>query len=319
MSYIEWIRSKVGHQKIFLVFATVIVLDENGRILVQQRSDFDFAGLPGGVMELNEDIQTTARREVLEETGYRLGELSLVGVYTDPRYDVTYPNGDEVQQFTVCFSSIIASGNGQPDGTEILSHQFVSLQDIFTRSWPTWYLDMLNDFQKSDLPAFQQNNSRSHCVDQISSIRPLIGTQKLIAVGGSAIIRNSEGAVLMIQRADNGAWIFPAGYSDLGENVAQTTVREVKEETNLDVIPKRIIGIFTDPLFHHTYPNGDIVQNVGVLFECKMTSFDIQLQESELRDYQWVLPSDLIDKIVPKYKTYGLKIIEKLNEGYFVF
>ena len=57
MSYVKWIRQHVGSQKIFLVYATVILFDENGRFLLQHRTDFDVCGLPGGVLELNEDIQ----------------------------------------------------------------------------------------------------------------------------------------------------------------------------------------------------------------------------------------------------------------------
>ena len=60
MSYIAWLRGKVGSRKIFLVFGTVVLRDENGRILLQRRSDFDFWGLPGGVMELGEDIEACA-------------------------------------------------------------------------------------------------------------------------------------------------------------------------------------------------------------------------------------------------------------------
>ena len=85
MAYIEWIRSRVGHQKIFLAFAAIVLRDDRGRVLLQRRTDFDFWGLPGGVLELGEDIQTCARRELLEETGLTAANLSLVGVYSEPR------------------------------------------------------------------------------------------------------------------------------------------------------------------------------------------------------------------------------------------
>ena len=48
MAYIEWLREKVGRRKVFLVFGTVVLRDENGRILLQRRTDFSFWGLPGG-------------------------------------------------------------------------------------------------------------------------------------------------------------------------------------------------------------------------------------------------------------------------------
>ncbi|MGW8250807.1 MAG: NUDIX domain-containing protein, partial [Anaerolineales bacterium] len=103
MSYIEWLRARIGQRKVILTFATVILRDAGGRLLLQHRGDFDAWGLPGGVLELGEDIRTCAHRELLEETGLTTGELELVGVYSEPEYDSLYPNGDKVQQYSVCF------------------------------------------------------------------------------------------------------------------------------------------------------------------------------------------------------------------------
>ena len=47
-------------------------------------------------MELGETVQDTARREVFEETGLRLGKLELFGMYSGPDYYKTFPNGDQV-------------------------------------------------------------------------------------------------------------------------------------------------------------------------------------------------------------------------------
>ena len=69
MDYIQWIRSCVGHRKIMLTFASVVLRDQHGRILLQRRSDFEFWGLPGGTLEFDETIIDCAHRELLEETG----------------------------------------------------------------------------------------------------------------------------------------------------------------------------------------------------------------------------------------------------------
>ena len=130
MSYIQWIRGRVGRSKIYLVFATVVLRDHHGHILLQRRSDFDFWGLPGGALEIDEDIETCARRELAEETGLAAGELRLVGVYTEPRYDVTYPNGDQVQQFTICFEGRVSGGRMQPDGRETTYQQFFAPAEL---------------------------------------------------------------------------------------------------------------------------------------------------------------------------------------------
>ena len=66
MSYLDWIRSQVGQRKIFLAFTSVVLRDEQGRLLLQRRTDFDVWGLPGGMLEPGEDILTCARRELLD-------------------------------------------------------------------------------------------------------------------------------------------------------------------------------------------------------------------------------------------------------------
>ena len=82
MDYISYIRSKVGHDKVILNFAGGILADENGRVILQLRSDKKTWAIPGGAMELGETSLQAAVREFYEETGI-------------------YPNGDKVQ--TVVF------------------------------------------------------------------------------------------------------------------------------------------------------------------------------------------------------------------------
>ncbi len=57
--YIEWIRSLVGHRKILLAFASVVVRDHRGRVLLQRRTDFEVWGLPSGVTERTADFVPT--------------------------------------------------------------------------------------------------------------------------------------------------------------------------------------------------------------------------------------------------------------------
>lgn len=302
-----------------LVFATVIVEDAYRRILLQQRSDFAFWGLPGGIMELGEDIQTTARRELSEETGLSVGPLRLVGVYSDPIYDVIYPNGDAVQQFTVCFSGRMQGGVMRPDGVETTVQAFVAPQEALCRDLPPWYQKMVLDYITGGDPTFCPPFTGQETTDPVGMLRPLVGNQRLILAGATALVRNENGDILLVKRADVGAWVMPAGYADIGENVAHAALREVKEETGLDVTPHRLIGVYSDPYFYATYPNGDRVQNVGVLFDCCWQGGLVELNRTENVASCWVPAHALPERISPRFRLFATKIMSCLDEGCFVF
>jgi 8-oxo-dGTP pyrophosphatase MutT (NUDIX family) len=103
MDYIEQLRSKVGHQPIILVGATMLIIDEQNRLLMQLRSDNGMWGTPGGYMDLGETIEDTARRETLEETGIKIGNMSLFSIYSGPKLCYEYPNGDQVQMVSIVY------------------------------------------------------------------------------------------------------------------------------------------------------------------------------------------------------------------------
>ncbi len=96
MGYIEDLRKLIGHKCIILNGSCVIVKNKDGFILMQQRKyPYGKWGLPGGLMELGESTEDTARREVFEETGLTVGKLKLIGVYSGEEYLCYAENGDE--------------------------------------------------------------------------------------------------------------------------------------------------------------------------------------------------------------------------------
>lgn len=319
MSYIAWLRGKVGPRKIFLVFGTVVLRDEYGRILLQRRTDFDFWGLPGGVMELGEAIEACTRRELLEETGLIAGPLTLVGVYTHPRYDVTYPNGDQVQQFTICLTGQVAGGTGQPDGTETTAQAFFAPEAIAHMNLPLWYADMVRDTLRHGVPVFCPPYTAAQTADQIGVVRPFIGQAPLIAVGAMVAVVGADGRLLTIQRQDNKVWAFPAGFSDLGETVAQTAVRETFEETGLHIALDRLLGVYSGPDFQHTYANGDQVQNVGAVFRARVVGGQPKPALGEVAALRWQTPAEFLGAMPSStWRDYFALLCQHLDAGSFV-
>ncbi len=319
MEYIPWIRSKVGNRKIFMVAGTVVAQDKNGRILLQRRSDFDFWGLPGGALERDEDIEQCARRELFEESGLHVGKLRLIGVYSHPKYDVLYPNGDQVQQFNVCFTGVVEGGEMQVDGTETIEQQFFHPDELPWDHIPIWYADVLRDLLQTDVPQYLPPYSNSNTHDQIKSIRPFIGNELYIGVGAMAVVTNNEQQILMIRRRDTGGWIFPAGFTDLGENAANTAVRETYEETGYHIQLDRLIGVYSHPAYHHTYENGDQVKNVGAVFQAHVIGGEQNPQLSEVSELAWMSKQQVYARLEDsRYGAFVAKIVAQLEDGYFV-
>ena len=97
--------------------ANVVVVDEQGRVLLIRRSDNDNWALPGGAMDLGESLPAAAVRETLEETGVRVEITGLVGIYTDPRHVILYTSDGEVrQEFSVVFTARPLGGTPTPSG-----------------------------------------------------------------------------------------------------------------------------------------------------------------------------------------------------------
>lgn len=67
---------------------SIIPILPDGRIVLIRRRDTGRWGLPGGMVDWGEDIPTTVKRELSEETGLELQDIKrLVGVYSDPERD----------------------------------------------------------------------------------------------------------------------------------------------------------------------------------------------------------------------------------------
>jgi 8-oxo-dGTP pyrophosphatase MutT (NUDIX family) len=70
-------------------------------------------------------------------------------------------------------------------------------------------------------------------------------------------------------------------------------IREVREETGLDVEPVRVIGVYSEDMLY-TYPNGDIVHGVGVAFECRITGGTLKADHEEIQEAIFVPVSRLL-------------------------
>ena len=60
----------------------------------------------------------------------------------------------------------------------------------------------------------------------------------------AAVVGNDAGEILLTQRADSGIWLYPVGWADVGYSPAEVAVKEVHEETGIEVEPVSLIAVF---------------------------------------------------------------------------
>jgi len=288
-NYIQWLRDRIGHRKTLLVYTTALIRDDAGRVLFQRRSDFREAwwGLPGGVLEIGESFTDCVKREAYEETGYHVEPIQLIGLYCSPEWDVRYPNGDEVQQYTVALECRIVGGRSRPDGHETISHHFFALDDLPDHI-PPWYAAMVRDLKcRTNGAYFDQPVVSDPNNSYMAKLRELVGADRLIIAGAGAIIRDDRGRVLLGLRGDNHLWGLPAGQMELGESPAGTVIRETYEEVGLHVRPTQLVGVFTGPDAFHTYTDGNQVQIARTIFRADMIGGELNPDNYETLDAQW--------------------------------
>ena len=126
MDYIKSIRGKLGPQKILLNCAGAVI-ERDGKILLQRRSDNGGWGLPGGLLELEETYAQAALREVREETGLDCRLTAFLGLYHN--YDMMWSNGDRAHTLGAIYTAEIVGGALRTD-EESLELRFFSREEM---------------------------------------------------------------------------------------------------------------------------------------------------------------------------------------------
>ena len=132
----------------------------------------------------------------------------------------------------------------------------------------------------------------------------------LLQDGAAAIIVNENGQILLQSRADRDRWWLPGGCQELGERFQDTVIREIKEETNLDVKEEdlELIDIVSGASRRNDYPNGDVVINNTALYCIRKYSGELKW-DSESKEMRFFdldnLPENQNDPdLIETYKNF---------------
>ena len=112
------------------------------------------------------------------------------------------------------------------------------------------------------------------------------------SVSVAAAIIDDEGRFLAIRRADNGAWEPPGGVLELDESIEAGLVREVEEETGLQVEPTALTGVYKN------MRRGI----VALVFRCRVIG-ETPRPTPETLDMQWLTRDQLDDRMAEAYRV----------------
>ena len=148
--------------------------------------------------------------------------------------------------------------------------------------------------------------------DYISNMRKKIGNDTLITVGCGAFIQDKEGKLLLQRRFPDKLWGIPGGLMEIGETLEETVKREVYEETNLEINHLELFGIYSGEKGFATYPNGDKVFSVQIIF--LVTEFTGSLQKNiESSELLFLSKQDLPTQMNPHQEPFIMDWVKNMK------
>lgn len=123
---------------------------------------------------------------------------------------------------------------------------------------------------------------------------PEAPTANSLVVAVAAVVRNDSGDILMIERTDNGLWAIPGGAQEIGETTREAAIREVHEETGVEVEVTGLVGIYSDPRHVIAYDDGEVRQEFSIVFQAQPVGGRPRTS-SESAQVHWIAPNTVGD------------------------
>ena len=123
----------------------------------------------------------------------------------------------------------------------------------------------------------------------------------IVAVGG--IVENEQEEILLV-KTQHGGWVYPGGQVEVGENLIDALVREVKEESGIDIEVSQLIGTYSNTGIHKWYDEvTDVPTKVMFDFVCNPIGGTLSTSE-ETSESCWVKKERVLEFITaPAIRT----------------
>lgn len=125
---------------------------------------------------------------------------------------------------------------------------------------------------------------------------------------------DSGGNILLLRRKDNDKWTMPGGTLDFGESLTDCAVREVREETGLQIRITGLIGTYTDPHILIAYSDGEVRQEFTLVYAAEIEAGSLKIDD-ESKEVAWVPLSSSIDLPLAESQRRRLKDVVEYQNG----
>ena len=130
MDYLKELRKRTNHMPLVLPHSVVVLFNEEGKVLLEERADDGYFDFPGGGIDLKESAENAARRELKEETNLIADELELFKVYSGEITHYVYFNGDEIYGVDLIYLCYKYHGEMIPQEEEVKALSFHDLNNM---------------------------------------------------------------------------------------------------------------------------------------------------------------------------------------------
>ncbi|MGW3388212.1 NUDIX domain-containing protein [Streptomyces cinereoruber] len=131
-----------------------------------------------------------------------------------------------------------------------------------------------------------------------------------LVVAASAVVTDERGRILLQRRRDNDLWALPGGGMEMADSLPGTAVREVKEETGLDVEVTGLVGTYTDPRHIIEYSDGEVRRQFNVCFRARIVGGEPRISD-ESTELRFVDSAEL--DALPMHHTQRLRLLHYLE------